>query len=146
MLQFTYTFEREIKEGKTLKNVTDAVRNSLMERELEDTILADNIIIGKDRLFKLDFSSKSPLIFSPGKEFFNYNENTRILTYKIEALYPILSSLIYSTVLFLILHFLVQHQVIEIVIASLFFFINIIMNYCHYLSVMDKISKSLNEN
>ena len=146
MFPFTYTFEREIKEGKTLKNVTDAVRYSLMERELDDTILADNIIIGKDKLFKLDFSIKSPLIFSPGKEFFNYNENTRILTYKIEALYPILFSLIYSTVLFLILHFLVQHQVIEIVIASLFFLINIIMNYCHYLSVMDKISKSLNEN
>lgn len=146
MFPFTYTFEREIKDSKTFKNVTDEVRHSITERGLTDIILTDSTIMGENKIFKLDFSNKSPLVFSPGKEYFCYNENTRILTYKTKAFYSILFSLIYSAVLFLILHFILDHLITEIIIASLFFIAGIIIHYCHYISVIDKVSKNLNEN
>jgi len=63
MFLFTYTFEREIKDSNTLKNVTDEIRHSFMEREMDDSTFDDNMIVGKEKLFKLDFSSRSPLVF-----------------------------------------------------------------------------------
>jgi len=135
MFPFYYIFEREIKNSNTLKNVTDEIRNSFMEREMDDSSFDDNTIVGKEKLFKLDFSSRSPLVFSPRKEFFNYNENTKILTYKIEAFY--------SVIFFLILHFLIHHIVIEIIVSTLFFILSTILNYSYHLKVIDKISKNL---
>ncbi|SMO67877.1 hypothetical protein SAMN06265171_104352 [Chryseobacterium rhizoplanae] len=136
MFPFYYIFEREIKNSNTLKNVTDEIRHSFMEREMDDSSFDDNTIVGKEKLFKLDFSSRSPLVFSPRKEFFNYNENTKILPYKIEAFYSIL--------FFLILHFLIHHIVIEIIVSTLFFILSTILNYSYHLKVIDKISKNLN--
>lgn len=146
MFPFTYTFEREIKDSKTFKNVTDEVCHSIIERGLTDIILADGTIIGENKMFKLDFANKSPLVFSSGKEYFFYNENTRILTYKTKAFYSILFSLIYSAVLFLILHFILHHLTTEIIITSLLFIAGIIIHYCHYISVIDNVSKNLNGN
>ncbi|SIR70416.1 MULTISPECIES: hypothetical protein [unclassified Chryseobacterium] len=146
MFPFTYTFEREIKDSKTFKNVTDEVRYSIIERGLTDIILADGTIIGENKMFKLDFANKSPLVFSPCKEYFCYNENTRILIYKTNAFYSILFSLIYSAVLFLILHFILNHLTTEIIIASLLFTAGIIIHYSHYISVINKVSKNLNGN
>ncbi|MFS4429721.1 hypothetical protein [Chryseobacterium sp. S90] len=146
MFPFTYTFEREIKNSNTLKNVTDEICYSFMEREMDNSSFDDNTIVGKEKLFKQDFSSRSPLVFSPRKEFFNYNENTKILTYKIEAFYSLLFFLIYSVIFFLILHFLIHHIVIEIIFSTLFFILNTILNYSYHLKVIDKISKNLNEN
>lgn len=146
MFPFTYTFEREIKDSKTFKNVTDVVCHSITERGLTYIAPAGGTIIGENKMFKLDFANKSPLVFSPGKEYFYYNENTRILTYKTKALYSILFSLIYSAALFLILHFILHHLTTEIIIASLLFIAVIIIHYCHYILVIDNVSKNLNEN
>ncbi|MFP3834086.1 hypothetical protein [Chryseobacterium sp. SIMBA_028] len=144
-MPFYYTFEGEIKVRKTLKDVTDAVQNSFMEREVDHINIDGNIITGKDSLVKLDFSNRSPLVLSPGKEYFIYNEDTNILTYKIESFYPILFNLIYTVILFLILHFLVGHLIIETVIPTLFFILITIFNYFEYQAVIDKISRNLNE-
>ncbi|WP_114821061.1 hypothetical protein [Chryseobacterium sp. KLBC 52] len=146
MFPFTYTFEREIKNSKTFKNVTDAVCHSITERGLTYIVPADGTVIGENKMFKLDFANKSPLVFSPGKEYFYYNKNTRILTYQITAFYSILFSLIYSAVLFLILHFILHHLTTEIIIAFLLFIAGIIIHYCHYILVIDNVSKNLNEN
>lgn len=145
MTSLHYTFEREIKGRKTLKNVTDAVQNSFMEREVDHINIDGNIITGKDSLVKLDFSNRSPLVISPGKEYFIYNEATRILTYKIESFYPVLFNLIYAVILFLILHFLVGHLIIETVIPVLFFILITFVSYFQYQSVIDKVSRTLNE-
>ncbi|MGE8431368.1 hypothetical protein [Chryseobacterium joostei] len=144
-MRLHYTFEREINEGKTLKNVTDAVQNSFMERQVDHINIDGNIITGKDSLVKLDFSNRSPLVISPGKEYFIYNESTRILTYKIESFYPILFNLIYAVILFLILHFLAGHLIIETVIPTLFFILITFVSYFQYQSVIDKVSRNLNE-
>ncbi|PWN60847.1 hypothetical protein [Chryseobacterium viscerum] len=144
-MAFHYTFEREINEGKTLKNVTDAVQNSFAERQVDHINIDGNIITGKDSLVKLDFSNRSPLVISPGKEYFIYNENTKILTYKIESFYPILFNLIYTIILFLILHFLVGHLIIETLIPTLFFILITFVSYFQYQSVIDKVSRKLNE-
>ncbi|KAB1231561.1 hypothetical protein [Chryseobacterium viscerum] len=144
-MTFHYTFEREINEGKTLKNVTDAVHNSFAERQVDHINIDGNIITGKDSLVKLDFSNRSPLVISPGKEYFIYNENTKILTYKIESFYPILFNLIYTIILFLILHFLAGHLIIETLIPTLFFILITFVSYFQYQSVIDKVSRKLNE-
>lgn len=145
MMSFHYTFEREITGRKTLKNVTDAVQNSFMERQVDYINIDGNIITGKDNLVKLDFSNRSPLVISPGKEYFIYNENTKILTYKIESFYPILFNLIYAVILFLILHFLVSHLIIETVIPTLFFILITLVSYFQYQSVINKVSRNLNK-
>ncbi|MGG1921983.1 hypothetical protein [Chryseobacterium cucumeris] len=75
MFPFTYTFEREIKDSKTFKNVTDAVCHSITERGLTDIVLADGTIIGENKMFKLDFANKSPLVFSLAK---NTSTTTKI--------------------------------------------------------------------
>lgn len=144
-MRLHYTFEREINEGKTLKNVTDAVQNSFMERQVDHINIDGNIITGKDSLVKLDFSNRSPLVISPGKEYFIYDESTRILTYKIESFYAILFNLTYAVILFLILHFLAGHLIIETVIPTLFFILITFVSYFQYQSVIDKVSRNLNE-
>ncbi|WP_123868146.1 hypothetical protein [Chryseobacterium lactis] len=146
MFSFNYTFERKITANKTSKNVMDAARDLFKEREINDINIQDNMVIGKDSLFKLDFSNRSPLVLSPGKEYFIYNESTRTLTYKIEAFYPLLFNLIYAFILFLILHFLVGHRIIEMVIPSLFFILLSIVSYLQYQMVINKITGKLNEN
>ncbi|MGU3377088.1 hypothetical protein [Chryseobacterium sp. M5A1_1a] len=145
MLPFYYTFEREIKGVKTLKNVTDAVHDSFIERKVDHINIDGNIITGKDSLVKLDFSNRSPLVISPGKEYFIYHEDKRVLTYKIESFYPILFNLIYAGILFLILHFLVGHWIIELGIPTLFFILITIVSYFQYQTVIDKVSRNLNE-
>lgn len=141
-----YTFETKIKEGKTPKNVTDAVCDSFMERDMNHIEVHGNTITGKDDLVKLDSSNRNPIIISPGKEQFIYDEDTRTLTYKIGAFYPILLNLIYAFVLFLIFHFLVQHWILELVVPSIFFILITIMSYVQYQTVMDKISRKINGN
>ncbi|RXM50409.1 MULTISPECIES: hypothetical protein [unclassified Chryseobacterium] len=141
-----YTFTIKIKEGKTFKNVTDTVRDSFIEREMHDIKIQGNHITGKDDLIKLDFSSRYPITISPAKEHFIYDENTRILTYKIGAFYPIFFNLIYAGVLFLILHFLVQHWIIELVVPSIFFILITIAGYAQYQMTIDKISRKINED
>ncbi|AZA76933.1 hypothetical protein EG347_05140 [Chryseobacterium sp. G0186] len=146
MFSFHYTFERAIQGEKTVKDVTDVACNSFREREVNDIHIQDNTIMGKDSLIKLDFSRKSPLILSPGKEYFIYNEGTKILTYKVEAFYPILFNLIYAGILFLILYFFARHWIIELVIPGLFFIIITIVDYFQHQAVIDKISRILNIN
>ncbi|MEJ5106584.1 hypothetical protein [Chryseobacterium sp. MYb328] len=141
-----YTFKIKIKEGTTAKNVTDAAHDSFMEREVNDVQIHDNIITGKDSLFKLDFSKRSPLILSPGKEYFIYNESAKTLTYKVEAFYPILFNLLYAGILFLILYFSVQHLIIELVIPGLFFIILTTVDYFQHQAVIAKVSRKINEN
>lgn len=141
-----YTFTIKIKEGKTFKNVTDTIRDSFIEREMYDIETQGNHITGKDDLVKLDFSSRYPITISPVKEHFIYDENTRTLTYKIGAFYPILFNLIYTGILFLIFHFLVQHWIIELVVPSIFFILITIAGYIQYQMIMDKISKKINED
>ncbi|MBV8328434.1 hypothetical protein [Chryseobacterium sp.] len=145
MFVFTYTFKREINNDKTLKNVTDAVYASFMEREMKYINIEGNRITGKDSLIKLDFSNRSPLVFSPGKEYFIYDENTKVLTYKIEAIYPVLFNLIYSSVLFLILYKLVHHPVIELAVPFLFFILITITGYFQYQMIMGKVCRKLVE-
>lgn len=53
MFPFTYTFEREIKDSKTFKNVTDAVCHSITERGLTDIVPADGTIIGENKMLNL---------------------------------------------------------------------------------------------
>lgn len=146
MSSFNYTFERTIQGKKTLKNVTDVVRHSFLEREMNDIHIQGSIIMGKDNLVKLDFSKRSPLVLSPGKEYFIYNENTKVLTYKVEAFYPILFNLIYAGILFLILHFFARHWIIELVIPGLFFIILTIVGYFQHQAVIDKVCRILNDN
>ncbi|MDN3692714.1 hypothetical protein QWZ06_10695 [Chryseobacterium tructae] len=141
-----YTFKTKIKREKTSKNVIDAVHDSFIEREVNDIHIHDNIITGKDSLIKLDFSKRSPLILSPGKEHFIYNESAKTLTYKVEAFYPILFNLVYAGILFLIFYFLVQHWILELVVPSLFFVILTIVDYFQHQTVIDKISRKINEN
>ncbi|MCJ7932356.1 MAG: hypothetical protein MUW56_01655 [Chryseobacterium sp.] len=146
MFPFTYTFEREIKQGKTIENVTHAVRDSFVERKVDHIKIEENIITGEDNLFKLDFSGRSPLVISPGKEYFIYNESTKTLTYKIEAFYPILMNLMYSGILFLILYNFARHLIIELIVPSLFFILITMVSYFQHHAVIDKISRNLNEN
>ncbi|MBP2615187.1 hypothetical protein [Chryseobacterium jejuense] len=141
-----YTFKIKIKEGVTAKNITDAACDSFMEREVNDIDIHDNIVTGKDSLIKLDFSKRSPLILSPGKEYFIYNESAKILTYKVETFYPILFNLIYAGILFLILYFFTQHLIIELVIPGLFFIILTTVDYFQHQAVITKISRKINEN
>ncbi|BAP32127.1 uncharacterized protein CHSO_3090 [Chryseobacterium sp. StRB126] len=141
-----YTFEIKIKEGKTSKNVTDAVCDSFIEREMNNIDIQGNNVTGKDDFIKLDFSNRYPITISPVKEHFIYDEDTRTLIYKIGAFYPILFNLVYSGFLFLILHFFVQHSIIEIVVPSIFFILITIVGYIQYQIVMDKISRKINEN
>ncbi|AZA89903.1 Uncharacterised protein [Chryseobacterium nakagawai] len=143
---FSYIFERAIKDEKTFKDVNDAVCNSLKERQMNDIHIQDNVIIGKDSLIKLDFSKRSPLIISPGKEYFIYNESAKTLIYKVEAFYLILFNLIYAGILFLILYFFAQHLIIELVIPSLFFIIITMVDYFQHQAAIDRISRKINEN
>ncbi|MCQ9633991.1 hypothetical protein MP478_02585 [Chryseobacterium sp. WG14] len=104
MFPFTYTFKRKITADKTLEDVINAVCSSFTERGVNDIHIDGNTITGKDNLIKLDFSQRSLLVLSPGKEYFIYNENTKILTFKTEAFYPILFNVIYAGILFLLLY------------------------------------------
>lgn len=139
-----YTFTIKINEGITSKNVTDTIRDSFIEREMHDIEIDGNSITGKEDFIKLDFSNRYPITISPAKEYFIYNENTRMLTYKIGALYPILFNLIYAGVLFLILHFLVQYWIIELAVPSIFFVLITIVGYIQYQMVINKISQKIN--
>lgn len=145
MLSFHYTFKTEIKNGKTFKNVTDTVQDSFTERDVNNITIENNVITGKDKLFKLDFSQRSPLVISPGKEYFIYEEDTGVLTYKIEAFYSILFNMAYAGILFLILYNFVHHWIIELVIPFLFFIFITAIEYFQYQAVLNKISGKLNE-
>nr|WP_315035319.1 hypothetical protein [uncultured Chryseobacterium sp.] len=140
MFPFTYTFKIEITAEKTLKNITDAARDSFMERDINMIEIQGNTVIGKDSLVKLDFSNRYPLTLSPGKEYFIYDESKRILTYKVEVFFNI----IYAAILFLILYFFAHHWVIELVVPTIFFIFITMVSYLQYHAVIDKISKKLN--
>lgn len=140
-----YTFKTKIKEGKTSKNVIDAVRDSFIEREMKDIEIQGNTATGKDDFVKLDFSNRYPITISPAKEYFTYDEDTRTLTYKIGTFYPILFNMICAGILFLILHFLVQHWIIELAVPGIFFILITIAGYIEYRTVIDKISRKIND-
>ncbi|WP_160137643.1 hypothetical protein [Chryseobacterium sp. c4a] len=141
-----YTFKTKIKEGKTSKNVIDAVRDSFVERDMNTIEIEGSTITGKENFVKLDFSNRYPITISPAKEYFIYDENTRILTYKIGAFYPILFNLIYAGVLYLIFYFLVQHWILELVVPGIFFILITIAGYIQYQSIINKVSRKINEN
>lgn len=139
MFPFIFTFTIEITSDKTLKNITDAARDSFIERDINDIEIQGNTVIGKDSLVKLDLSNRYPLTLSPGKEYFTYDENKKVLTYKVEVFF----NLIYASALFLILYFFVHQWVIEIVIPTLFFVLITMISYFQYHSIIHKISKKL---
>jgi hypothetical protein len=139
MFPFIFTFTIEITSDKTLKNITDAARDSFIERDINDIEIRGNTVIGKDSLVKLDFSNRYPLTLSPGKEYFTYDENKKVLTYKVEVFF----NLIYASALFLILYFFVHQWVIEIIIPTLFFVLITMISYFQYHSIIHKISKKL---
>lgn len=139
MFPFIFTFTIEITSDKTLKNITDAARDSFIERDINDIEIQGNTVIGKDSLVKLDFSNRYPLTLSPGKEYFTYDENKKVLTYKVEVFF----NLIYASALFLILYFFVHQWVIEIIIPTLFFVLITMISYFQYHSIIHKISKKL---
>lgn len=141
MFPFIYTFKVEITADRTSKNIIDAARDSFLEREMNDIEIQGNTVIGKDSLVKLDFSNRYPLTLSPGKEYFTYDENKKVLTYKVEVLF----NLIYASALFLILYFFVHQWIIELVISSLFFILITFISYFQYQSVINKVSRNLNK-
>ncbi|CAH0271843.1 hypothetical protein [Chryseobacterium sp. Bi04] len=146
MFPFTYTFKRKITADKTLEDVINALCSSFTERSVNDIHIDGNTITGKDNLIKLDFSQRSLLVLSPGKEYFIYNENTKILTFKTEAFYPTLFNVIYAGILFLLLYNFVHHLIIELVVPILFFILITIVSYFQHQEVIDKASRILNEH
>jgi len=146
MFPFTYTFERKITADKTLEDVIHIVRNSFTERGVDHIHIEGNTITGKDHLIKLDFSRRSPLVISPSKEYFTYDGNTKILTFKTEAFYPILFNVIYAGILFLILYNVVHHLIIELVVPTLFFILISVISYFQDQAVIDKVSRILNNH
>lgn len=146
MFPFTYLFKREIKIQKTSKNVTDSIRDSLIQRELDIITIENNIIEGKKSLFTIDFSHRSPLVISPNKEEFKYFEDEKILRYTVKIFHSTLLYLIYSLFIFFVFDLFIKHFIIKLICSITFFVIINFIIYVQYQTVIDNISRKLNEN
>lgn len=146
MFPFTYIFKREIKIQKTSKKVTDAIRDSLIQREVDTITIDNNVIKGEEKLFKIDFSSKSPLVISPNKEEFKYYEDEKILYYTVKIFNSALLYLIYSLFIFFVLSLFINHLITNILCVTAFFFIINFISYFRYQNAINNISRNLNEN
>lgn len=146
MLPFTYIFKREIKIQKTFKKVTDVIRDSLIQREIDTITIDNNIIKGEEKLFKIDFSSKFPLVILPNKEEFKYNEDEKILCYTVKIFNSTLLYLIYSLFIFFVLSLLINHLITNTLYSTAFFLIINFISYFRYQNAIDTISRNLNEN
>ncbi len=81
MFPFTYTFERKITKDKTSDQVIYTVRDLLREKKVQNILSGPGFVSFNEGLFKERSNWDYLSLIDNGK--FTYDENNKILTYKV---------------------------------------------------------------
>ncbi|MGI9579959.1 hypothetical protein ACR1PO_01990 [Chryseobacterium sp. RRHN12] len=81
MFPFTYTFEREITKDKTSDQVTCTVRDLLSKKKVQNILYGPGFVSFNEGFFKERSNWDYLSLIDTGK--FTYDENNKILTYKV---------------------------------------------------------------
>lgn len=82
MFPFTYTFEREIITDKTSDQVIYAARDILREKKIQNILYGPGFVYFNEGFPRARSNNDYLSLIDDGK--FTYNENTKILTYKVK--------------------------------------------------------------
>ncbi|MDQ0594862.1 hypothetical protein QFZ37_003231 [Chryseobacterium ginsenosidimutans] len=82
MFPFIYTFKRTIITDKTPKNVIDTVRDSLIEKKVQDILYTNKTVYFDEGFLKARSNNDYLAMIDNGK--FIYDEESRVLTYKVK--------------------------------------------------------------
>ncbi|AZA55252.1 hypothetical protein [Chryseobacterium sp. G0201] len=82
MFPFVYKFKRTITTDKTPKNVIDSIRDSLMEKKVQNILYTDKTVYFNEGFLRARSNYDYLAMIDKGE--FIYDEESKVLTYKVK--------------------------------------------------------------